>query len=171
MNDEPAETTGPEGGTPPSEATEAPPEAEALFLVITNGPRAGAQVVAGVAGVQAAFLRILWRGPREAVPNDLAALAASVEDPAAWAAHGPGNGPGDGRPFWHWQTGLPDGSVSAQRITEPLPLDPRAAAEAMRRSAAFGKAMAELADCAAILRREARRDTETLRLTSGEPPG
>lgn len=134
------------------------PEAEAPFLVITNGPRAGAQVVEGIGGVQAAFLRILWSGPRDAVPNDLAALVASIEDPSAWASHGPGNGPGDGRPYWHWQAGLPDGSICAQRITEPLPPDPQRAAEARRRAAALGKARAGLAECAASLRREAGQD-------------
>jgi hypothetical protein len=129
-----------------------PPEAEALFLVTCNGARPGAQVVAGLAGVQAAFLRILWRGPRDAVPNDLATLVAALEDPGAWAAHGQG----DGRPFWHWWAALPDGSVSVQRITEALPPDPRSAAEALARAQSLSRATAGLAECAAALRLEAR---------------
>ena len=100
------------------------PEAGALFVVTVNGPIARSEVVAGLDGVREAFLQAVWRGPRDAVPDDLGANLASLGDPAAWAAHGRG----DGRPFWHWWLGFGDGSVSVQRVTAPLPADPRAAA-------------------------------------------
>ena len=102
----------------------AAPEADALFVVTVNGPAARSEVVAGLDGVREAFLRAVWRGSRDAVPDDLGAHLASLDDPEAWAAHGHG----DGRPFWHWWLGFGDGSVSVQRVTGPLPADPRAAA-------------------------------------------
>ena len=141
----------------------AAPEADALFVVTVNGPAARSEVVAGLDGVREAFLQAVWSGPRSAVPDDLGAHLASLGDPAAWAAHGRG----DGRPFWHWWLGFGDGSVSVQRLTVPLPADPRAAAEAAGRAERLRRAAADLAACAADLRAAAAagRGESSLRLT------
>jgi hypothetical protein len=137
----------------------AAPEACAPFVVTVNGPAARSEVVAGLDGVREAFLQAVWRGFRGAAPDDLGAHLASLGDPAAWAAHGRG----DGRPFWHWWLGFEDGSVSVQRVTGPLPADPRAAAERAER---LRRAAADLAACAAELRAAAAgRGEGPLRLT------
>ena len=142
----------------------AAPEADAPFVVTVNGPAARSEVVAGLDGVREAFLQAVWRGPRDAVPDDLAAHLASLGDPAAWAAHGRG----DGRPFWHWWLGLEDGSVSVQRVTGPFPTGPRAAAEAAGRTERLERAAAALAACATELRAAAAgRGGGPLRLTLG----
>ena len=124
------------------------PEADAVFVVTVTGPSAWAEVVSGLDGVRGAFLQAVWRGPREAVPDDLGAHLASLADPGAWAAHGRG----DGRPFWHWWLGLEDGSVSVQRLTAPLPADPHALAQAAHRASRLKRTAAALAACAAELR-------------------
>lgn len=124
------------------------PEADAPFVVTVNGPAARSEVVAGLDGVREAFLRAVWQGPRNAVPDDLGAHLAALGDPAAWAAHGFG----DGRPFWHWWLGLKDGSIAVQRVTRPFPADPRAATEAAERAERSRHAAAALAACAAELR-------------------
>ena len=142
-------------------AAAAPGEAEASFVVTVNGPAARSEVAAGLDGVREAFLRAVWRGPRGAVPDDLGAHLASLGDPAAWAAHGRG----DGRPFWHWWLGLEDGSVAVQRVTCPLPADPRAAAEAAERVEHSRQAAAALKSCAAELRAATGRSDRPLRLT------
>ena len=143
-------------------AAVAAPEADALFVVMVNGPAARSEVVAGLDGVREAFLQAVWSGPRSAVPDDLGAHLASLGDPGAWAAHGRG----DGRPFWHWWLGFGDGSVSVQRVTGPLPADPRGAAE---RAGQLRRAAAALATCAAELRAAADaaagRSGGSLRLT------
>ena len=119
----------------------------ALFVVTIQGVVASAEVVEGLTGVGEALLRAAWRGSREAVPDDLAALLASLEDPAVWAAHGRG----DGRPYWHWWGRLGDGSVAVQRLTA-TPLGGTAdAPEESVASPAPGVAAA-LAECAAELR-------------------
>jgi hypothetical protein len=142
-------------------AAAAAPEADAPFVVTVNGPAARSEVVAGLDGVREAFLQAVWRGPRDAVPDDLGAHLASLGDPAAWAAHGRG----DGRPFWHWWLGLEDGSVAVQRVTWPLPADPRAAAEAAERVEQLRQAAAALASCAAELRAATGRSDRPLRLS------
>jgi hypothetical protein len=129
-------------------AAAAAPEADAPFVVTVNGPAARSEVVAGLDGVREAFLQAVWSGPRSAVPDDLGAHLAALGDPAAWAAHGRG----DGRPFWHWWLGFGDGSVSVQRVTGPLPADPRAPARAAERAGQLRQAAAALAACAAELR-------------------
>ena len=135
------------------------PEAEALFAVTVNGPAARSDIVAGLEGVREALLRAFWRGPRDGpAPDGLAAGLASLADPAAWAGHGRG----DGRPYWHWWIGLGDGSVSVQRVTGPLPADPR---EAAGRAERLRRAAADLAACAAELRAAAGRGGRPLRLT------
>lgn len=126
----------------------AAPEADAPFVVTVNGPAARSEVVAGLDGVREAFLQAVWRGPRDAVPDGLGAHLASLGDPAAWAAHGSG----DGRPFWHWWLGLDDGSVSAQRVTGPVPAGHGAAAGAAERAERLARAAEALAACAAELR-------------------
>lgn len=140
---------------------DAPPEAGAPFVVTVNGPAARSVVVAGLDGVREAFLQAVLSGPRSAVPDGLDAHLTSLGDPAAWAAHGVG----DGQPFWHWWLGLRDGSIAVQRVTGPLPADPRAAAEAVERAARLKRAAAALAACAADLRAAARPGGGSLRLT------
>lgn len=141
------------------------PEAEALFVVTVNGPAARSDVVAGIEGVREALLRAFWSGTRDAAaaapPDGFAAGMESLGDPAAWAAHGGG----DGRPFWHWWLGLGDGSVSVQRVTGRLPADPRAAADAAGRAERLRRASAALADCAAELRAVSGRGERPSRLT------
>lgn len=138
------------------------PQAEAAFIVTVNGPAARSEVVAGLDGVRGAFLRAVWHGPRDAVPDDLDAHLAELGDPAAWAKHGTG----DGRPFWHWWLGLKDGSVSVQRVTGPLPHGPWAASEAEERAERLRRAAAALAACAAELRAAAAgRGESPMRLT------
>jgi hypothetical protein len=132
-------------GMSDTDANTAPPEAEALFLVTLNGPAASSEVVAGLEGVQDAFLRMLWRDARDSVPEDVAGFLAALADPATWAAHGHG----DGRPFWHLWRGFGEGSISVQRIVRALPPDP----QAEERRLALRRALAE---CAAALRRLAR---------------
>lgn len=139
----------------------AAPAPDALFVVTVNGPAARSEVVVGLDGVREAFLRAVWRGPRDAAPDDLGAHLASLGDPAAWAAHGRG----DGRPFWHWWLGLRDGSISVQRVTGALPADPRAEADAGERAERLRQAAAALAACAAELRVVAGRGGEPLRIT------
>jgi hypothetical protein len=129
-------------------ARDIPPEADALFVVTVNGPAAAAEIVQGLEEVREAFLRCIWRGPRDAVPDDLDRQLASLEDAAAWAVHGQG----DGKPFWHWWTGFADGSVSVQRITAALPAEDAGAAG---RSAGVDPAA-----CAAALREAARQLAE-----------
>ena len=90
------------------------------------------------------------------MPDDLGAHLAALGDPAAWAAHGRG----DGRPFWHWWLGLGGGSVSVQRVTGPLPADPRAAREAAERAGRLKRAAAALSACAAELRAAAAGRSE-----------
>ena len=136
------------------------PEADARFVVTVNGPAASSEVVAGLDGVREAFLQAVWRGPRDAVPDDLGAHLASLGDPAAWAAHGRG----DGRPFWHWWLGLKEGSVAVQRVTAPLPADPRAAAGAAEHAARLRQVAAAVAACAAELRAATGRSGGPLRL-------
>ncbi len=136
------------------------PEAHAPFLVTVNGPAARSEVAAGLDGVREAFLQAVWRGRRDAVPDDLGAHLAALGDPAAWAAHGRG----DGRPFWHWWLGFGDGSISVQRVTEPIPADPRAAAGTAERAAELRRAAAALAACAAELRAATGRSEGPLRL-------
>ena len=51
--------------------------------------------------------------------EEVAAILASLDEPATWKAHGSG----DGRPYWHWWFGYEGGSVTVQRLTEPLPSD------------------------------------------------
>lgn len=124
------------------------PETDAPFVVTVNGPAARSEVVAGLDGVREAFLRAVWQGPRNAVPDDLDAHLAALGNPAAWAAHGLG----DGRPFWHWWLGFEDGSIAVQRVTGPLPADSRTAAEAAGNVERSRRAAAALAACAAELR-------------------
>ncbi len=142
-------------------AAAAAPEADAPFVVTVNGPAARSEVVAGLDGVREAFLEAVWRGPRDAVPDDLGTHLASLGDPAAWAAHGRG----DGRPFWHWWLGLEEGSISVQRVTAPLPADPRAAAGAAERAAHLKRVAAALKACAAELRSAGGRGEVPRRLT------
>ena len=154
MDEEEKATAEPEAEAPEAEAEA--PEAEAPFVVTVNGPAARSEVVAGLDGVREAFLQAVWRGPRNAVPDDLGAHLAALGDPAAWAAHGLG----DGRPFWHWWLGLKDGSIAVQRVTGPFPADPRAAAGATERAEQSRRAAAALAACAAELRAVAAATTE-----------
>ncbi len=126
------------------------PEAAACFVIIIQGatPRAG--IVEGIEGVKDALLRHLWKEPGAAVLDQAAALIGSIEDPGAWAVHGSG----DGRPFWHWWLGYEGGSVTVQRLTEPLP--PRLDAGLLR--SAVADAATALAGCARDLRQLAGED-------------
>lgn len=126
------------------------PEAAARFVVIIQGtaPRAG--IVEGIEGVKNALLQHLWKEPGVAVLDQAAALIGSIEDPAAWAVHGSG----DGRPFWHWWLGYEGGSVTVQRLTEPLP----ARLDAGLLRSAIADAADALAGCARDLRQLAGED-------------
>ena len=70
-------------------------------------------MVEGIEGVKETLVRILWTDPERALLEDVAAALASLDEPAAWAAHGAG----DGRPYWHWWLGYEGGSVTVQRLT------------------------------------------------------
>jgi hypothetical protein len=129
------------------------PNGDTLFVVTVNGEAARCEVVVGLDGVHEAFLRALWARPPEALPQDLAERLASLRDPAAWAAHGEG----DGQPFWHWWAGFGENSVSVQRLTGPVP----AAASA---KVALQEAVVALASCAAELRLAAQHARGTLRV-------
>lgn len=112
------------------------PDIDTLFIATVNGRAARCEIVAGLEGVAEAFLQAAWSRAADAMPEDLAALHASLRDPAAWAPHGLG----DGRPFWHWWAGLGDGSISFQRLTAALPAaggeGPAVAVAALRACAA-----------------------------------
>jgi hypothetical protein len=97
------------------------PEAGGCFVVILQGSSSMAGVVEGIEGVKEFLLRALWRDPGGAVLDEVAAIVSSLEDPEAWAVHGPG----DGRPYWHWWMGYEGGSVTVQRLTEELPSRPQ----------------------------------------------
>ena len=137
-----------------------PPEAEALFVVTVNGPAAGAEVVPGLEAAREAILRAVWRGAQGAAPEDLGARLEALDDPGAWVPHGLG----DGRPFWHWWAALGEGSVSVQRITLPLPEDPRVRAD---QSAGLRRTAAALAACAEELRQAAQAADGSLRFLQG----
>ena len=86
--------------------TDAIPEASACFVVVIQGSTPWAGVVESVDGVEA-LLQVLWKDPGDAALEEVASLLASLDEPAAWARHGSG----DGRPYWHWWFGyeLPTG--------------------------------------------------------------
>ena len=129
------------------------PGEDALFIATVNGRVARCEVVAGLDGVAEAFLQTAWSRAAQAMPEELAALHASLGDPAAWAGHGAG----DGQPFWHWWAGLGDGSVSFQRLTAPLPA-------IAREGPAPAVMAASLRACAAELRLAARQAGGSLHL-------
>jgi hypothetical protein len=120
------------------------PEAKSCFVLIIQGTLPWAGVVEGIEGVREALLRILWTDPEQALIKDVAAAIASLNDPAAWAPHGSG----DGRPFWHWWLGYEEGSITVQRLTEL----PSAATEEHLRFA-LGDVTGVLADLAEDLRK------------------
>jgi hypothetical protein len=95
----------------------AAPGGDTLLVVTVNDEAARCEVAVGLDSVHESVLRALWSRPRETMPRDLAERLASLRNPAAWAAHGEG----DGQPFWHWYAGLGDNSVSVQRPTGPVP--------------------------------------------------
>lgn len=99
--------------------SEGKPEAVACFVLIIQGSTTWAGVVEGIEGVKEALVQILWKDPGRAVLEEVAAILASLDEPATWKAHGSG----DGRPYWHWWFGYEGGSVTVQRLTEPLPSD------------------------------------------------
>jgi hypothetical protein len=123
----------------------ATPEAKSYFVLIIQGSLPWAGVVEGIEGVRAALMRILWTDPEPALIKDVAAAIASLDDPAAWLPHGSG----DGRPYWHWWLGYEGGSITVQRLTEPLLSD-----TAMSRlSATFSEVTDMLTDFAEDLRK------------------
>ena len=122
-----------------------PPEAAACFVVVIQGSTPWAGVVDGIAGAKEALLRIPWNDPSGAVLEEVAAILASLDEPTVWKAHGSG----DGRPYWHWWFGYDGGSVTVQRLTEPLPSE----ATVGRLRAAFDEVTGVLIDCAADLRK------------------
>ena len=99
--------------------SEGKPEAVACFVLIIQGSTTWAGVVQGIEGVKEALVQSLWKDPRRAVLEEVAAILASLDEPATWEVHGSG----DGRPYWHWWFGYEGGSVTVQRLTEPLPSD------------------------------------------------
>ena len=124
-------------------------EATAWFVVIANGPEAGARLVAGLDGVRDALLPLVLAGRADIAPDSLAGMLAAIEDPALWARHGEG----DGRPYWHLWIPLEAGSVSIQRLTvappQPEADQARASAALLRRR--LGEIQAELLTLAASL--------------------
>ncbi len=122
--------------------TEGTPE---RFVVISQGMTPWAGLAEGLDGVKETLLRLLAGDPAEALLGEVAAAIASLDDPAAWAVHGAG----DGRPYWHWWHGHEGGSVTVQRLTEATP----ARADAARLRAALADTVAALTDCAQDLRR------------------
>src|SRR3712207_4389251 len=78
------------------------PEVQSCFFLIIQGTTSYAGVVEGIDGVKDALIRTLCRDPEHAGLGEVAALLASLDDPAAWLAHGTG----DGRPYWHWWVGF-----------------------------------------------------------------
>ncbi len=94
-------------------------EAKSCFVVVMQGIRPWAGVVEGIEGIREALTRIVSSDPEQLLFHEVAAAIASLDDPEAWAVHGLG----DGRPFWHWWLGYDGGSVTLQRLTEPLPPD------------------------------------------------
>jgi hypothetical protein len=134
----------PQTGAEGMEAVQQPAE---RFVVILQGAIAWAGLAEGVEGVKDTLLRVLWSNPGGAVLGEVAAILDSLDDPAAWAVHGAG----DGRPYWHWWLGYDGGSVTVQRLTEPTTLADRA--RAARLAGAVADAVGPLADCAEDLRR------------------
>ncbi|HUS16729.1 MAG TPA: hypothetical protein VM536_17170 [Chloroflexia bacterium] len=122
----------------------ATPEAKSCFVLIIQGSLPWAGVVEGIEGVREALVRILWTDPERALIKDVAVAIASLDDPAAWARHGSG----DGRPFWHWWLGYEGGSITVQRLTER----PSATTEEHLRSA-LGDVTGVLADLAEDIRK------------------
>lgn len=115
----------------------APREATARFVVVAQGAAPEARVVEGLEAVKDAVLRAIWREAGQAALEEAADLAGSLDDPAAWARHGAG----DGRPFWHWWLGFEGGSVAVQRLTaDPL-------------RATLAECLPALAECGQDLRR------------------
>jgi len=125
--------------------TEGIPEAAACFVLIIQGSTSWAGVVEGIEGVKEALIQILWNDPEHAVLEDVAATLASLDEPAEWAVHGSG----DDRPFWHWWLGYEGGSVTVQRLTEPLPCD--MVVNHLRST--LGEVTGVLTDCAEGLRK------------------
>ena len=123
-------------------------EAKSWFVVIMQGVRPWAGVVEGIESVREALTRFICDDPEHLVVQEVAAAIASLDDPEAWAAHGFG----DGRPFWHWWLGYDGGSVTLQRLTEPLP--PDAAMHSLR------SALNEVADVLADVSLDLRRLTD-----------
>ncbi|MCB4823948.1 hypothetical protein [Roseicella aerolata] len=112
--------------------------------MVVQGSTPWAGVVEGIDGVKEALLQVLWKDPGEAALEAVASLLSSLEEPAAWARHGSG----DGRPYWHCWFGYERGSVTIQRLTVPLQSE-----VAMRRlRSTLGEITGVLADCAEELR-------------------
>jgi hypothetical protein len=121
------------------------PETAARFVVVVQGVKPWAGLAEGIDGVKETLLRVLWSDPKGALLGEVAAVIASLEDPAVWAAHGAG----DGDPYWHWWFGYEGGSVTVQRLTEAAPHR----TDSARLRAALAEAIGPLADCAQDLRR------------------
>jgi hypothetical protein len=94
-------------------------EGNSCFVVIIQGVRPWASVVEGIDGVTHTLTQMICNDPQQLLLQELTTAIASLHDPEAWAVHGCG----DGRPFWHWWLGYGGGSVTVQRLTEPLPPD------------------------------------------------
>ena len=92
-------------------------KANGCFVLIIQGATPWAGVLKGIEAVKDALVRTLWRDPERAVLGEVAALLASLDDPASWLTHGSG----DGRPHWHWWIGFEGGSATVQRLTELPP--------------------------------------------------
>jgi hypothetical protein len=121
------------------------PEAEACFVLVIQGSTTWAGVVRGIDGVKETLVQLLWKDPERAMLEEVAAILAALEEPVTWEAHGSG----DGRPYWHWWFGYEGGSVTVQRLTEPLPSD--LAMDRLRSS--LGEVTGVLDDCAGDLRK------------------
>ena len=121
------------------------PEGAARFVVIVQGAKPWAGLAEGIEGVKETLLRVLWNDPAGALLGEVAAVIASLDDPEVWAVHGAG----DGLPYWHWWCGYEGGSITVQRLTDPLPLP----ADAVLLRAALADAIGPLEDCAQDLRR------------------
>ncbi len=122
---------------------------------------APAGVVAGIEGVKESLVRLLSKDPEQMLLQDVAVALASLDRPEAWTAHGFG----DGQPCSHWWFGYAGGSVTAQRLTEPLPSD----RTAYRLRSRLDEVAGALTDIADDLCRFADVQQKRYAFTQGQP--
>lgn len=138
-------------------------EANSCFVVIIQGAKPWAGVVHGIDGVRDALTRTIYCDPQQRMLRELTIAIASLDDSEAWAVHGSG----DDRPFWHWWLGYDGGSVTVQRLTEPLPSDPAT----YRLRSTLSEVAGVLADVSGDLRRLTTAEQKQYLFTRRQPTG